>query len=262
MTGMSENFDFIRLQIENGVGRITLARPPLNIFHIPMMREMGRALDHCMSHHEMVAIVFDAAPTCRAFSAGVAVEDHKAETVYQMLDSFHNLFRLMEQMAKPTVAVVDGAALGGGFELVLGCDVVIASERARFGQPEIKLGVFPPIAAILLPRIIGEKRARELILTGDLIDSLEAFRLGVVNHLVPSDQLQTKTEEVLNKLRELSAPALEATRRALDAARGRPFEAALNAVEDIYLNELMKTHDAHEGIAAFLEKRKPQWRHR
>ncbi|WP_352432260.1 enoyl-CoA hydratase-related protein [Pyrinomonas sp.] len=259
---MSENFDFIRLQIENGVGRITLARPPLNILHIPMMREMARALDRCMGCHEMVAIVFAAAPECRAFSAGVAVEDHKAETVYQMLDSFHNLFRLMEQMAKPTIAVVDGAALGGGFELVLGCDVVIASERARFGQPEIKLGVFPPIAAILLPRIIGEKRARELILTGDLIDSLEAFRLGVINHLVPSDQLQAKTEEVLDKLRELSAPALEATRRALDAARERTLEAALSAVEDIYLNELMKTHDAHEGIAAFLEKRKPQWRHR
>ena len=258
---MSE-YQFIRFRIEQQVGRITLARPPLNVFHIPMMKEIGKALDQCMGQHDMVAILFYSAPECRAFSAGVAVEDHKAETVYQMLDSFHNIFRTIEQMAKPTVAIVDGAELGGGCELDLGCDIVIASERARFGQPEIKLGVFPPIAAILMPRIVGEKRARELILTGELIDAAEAMRLGLINHLVPSEQLEQKAQEVLDKLRELAAPALEAARRAMDVARGQTLEAALGKVEDIYLNELMKTADAHEGIAAFLEKRRPRWRHR
>ena len=151
-----------------------------------------------------MAIVFTADSDCRAFSAGVAVEEHVSDTVYQMLDSFHGIFRQLEQLARPTIAVVEGSALGGGCELVAACDIVIASERTRFGQPEIKLGVFPPVAALLLPRIIGDKRARELILTGELIDGKEAARIGLVNHLVPSDQLEQKADEVLAKLRELS----------------------------------------------------------
>ena len=110
--------------------------------------------------------MFDADKDCRAFSAGVAVEEHVEGTIYQMLDSFHAIFRALEQIARPTIAVVENSALGGGCELVAACDIVIAGERARFGQPEIKLGVFPPVAVVLLPRIIGDKRARELILTG------------------------------------------------------------------------------------------------
>ncbi|MEJ7713218.1 MAG: enoyl-CoA hydratase/isomerase family protein [Pyrinomonadaceae bacterium] len=144
----------------------------------------------------------------------------------QMLDSFHNIFRSMEMMAKPSIAIVDGAALGGGCELVAGCDIVIASERAHFGQPEIKLGLFPPVAAVLLPRLIGDQRARELLLTGDLIDAQEAGRLGLVNYVLPSAQLEQKTNEILAKLRELSAQSLEATVRALSLARGRSLKRA------------------------------------
>ncbi len=252
----------IHFKVEDRVGRIMFARPPLNIFNIAMMREIGECLNECMGQREMVAIVFEAVPDSRAFSAGVAVEEHVEVTVYRMLESFHAIFRTLEQIAKPVIAVVDGAALGGGCELVAGCDIVIASERSRFGQPEIKLGVFPPVAAVLLPRIIGEKRARELILTGDLIDAPEALQLGLVNYVVPGAEIVQKTQDVLVKLRELSAPALESTRRAIDLARGSSFEEALSRVEDLYLNELMKTEDAREGIAAFMEKRKPAWRNR
>src|SRR6185503_1818389 len=136
---------------------------PLNVFNIAMMGEINDALTQCAHERELVAIVFDAAPECNAFSAGVAIEEHVEETIFQMLDSFHGIFRNLELIGRPTIAIVDGAALGGGCELVTACDIVIASERARFGQPEIKLGVFPPVAAVLLPRVIGEKRARELI---------------------------------------------------------------------------------------------------
>src|ERR1043165_8717572 len=122
-----------------------------------------------------------------------------------MLDAFHSIFRSLEQLAKPAIAVVDGAALGGGCELIACCDIVIASDRARFGQPEIKLGVFPPVAAVLLPRIIGDKRARELFLTGELIAPAEALRLGLVNAVVAHAELEQKTQAVLVKLRELSA---------------------------------------------------------
>jgi cyclohexa-1,5-dienecarbonyl-CoA hydratase len=257
---MSDNtYEHIRLEIADRVGRITFARPPLNIFDIAMMREIERALSECMGRRELVAVVFDAVAGSRAFSAGVSVEEHQSETIYQMLESFHAIFRTLAQMAKPTLAVVEGAALGGGCELVAACDIVIAGSTAKFGQPEIKLGVFPPVAAVLLPRIIGERRARELILTGELIDAREALRLGLVNYVVEPAALEQKAQEILMRLRELSAAALESTRRALDTARGLSFEEALSSVEDLYLNELMKTEDAHEGVRAFMEKRKPGW---
>jgi cyclohexa-1,5-dienecarbonyl-CoA hydratase len=259
---MSEQYQSIRFNIEERVGRISFARAPLNVFNIAMMREIAAAINECVAARGTVAIVFDTTPEARAFSAGVAIEEHVEETIYQMLDSFHAIFRALELSGKPTIAVVDGAALGGGCELVAFCDVVIASERARFGQPEIKLGVFPPVAAILLPRIIGDKRARELMLTGELIDAQEALRLGLVSYLVPQAQLGHKTQEVLARLRELSATALEATRRAIDLGRGFSLDEALAQVEDLYLNELMKTEDAREGVRAFMEKRKPAWRHK
>jgi cyclohexa-1,5-dienecarbonyl-CoA hydratase len=255
-------YEHIRFSVEDRVGRIKFARGPLNVLNIAMMREVGAALEECAKSREMVAVVFEAAEGSRAFSAGVAVEEHAAETIYQMLEAFHDIFRALEAMAKPTVAVVDGAALGGGCELAAACDIVVASERARFGQPEIKLGVFPPVAAIILPRVVGEKRARELVLTGELIDAPEALRLGLASYGVNSAQLEQKTQEVLNRLRELSAVSLEATRRALDAGRGFSFSETLARVERLYLEELMKTEDAAEGLRAFTEKRKPAWRNR
>ncbi len=259
---MPDAYQHIRFRVEERVARVTFARPPLNIFTIAMMREVDAALTECMGLRDVVAVVFDAVPESRAFSAGVSVEEHQPETVYQMLESFHNVFRTLEQMGKPAVAVVDGAALGGGCELVAGCDIVISSSRARYGQPEIKLGVFPPVAAVLLPRIMGERRARELLLTGEIFDAQEALRTGLVSYVVEADQLEAQLREILARLRELSAPALEMARRAMDAARGRPFLEALGRAEDIYLNELMKTEDAHEGVRAFMEKRKPDWKNR
>lgn len=254
-------YQHIRLRIEDRVARIVFARPPLNVLNIAMMREITAALGECASR-EIVAIVFSADKDCRAFSAGVAVEEHVQDTIYQMLDSFHTIFRQLDQLAKPVIALVDGAALGGGCELVAACDIVIASDRSRFGLPEIKLGVFPPVATILLPMVIGEKRARELILTGEIIDAVEAGRLGLCNHVVPGSHLEPKLLEVTARLKELSVVSIEYARRALDLGRGRPLDAALKEQENIYLHELMKTLDANEGIKAFMEKRKAVWRHR
>ena len=255
------SYQHIRFRVDDRVARITFARPPLNVFNIAMMREIGAALAEC-ARRDLVAIAFSADKDCRAFSAGVAVEEHVQETIYQMLDSFHAIFRQLEQLAKPVIALVDGAALGGGCEVVAACDIVIASDRSRFGLPEIKLGVFPPVAAILLPMVIGQKRARELILTGEIIDAVEAGRLGLCNHVVPGAHLEPKLLEVTAKLKELSGASLEYTKRALDLGRGRTLDAALKEQENIYLHELMKTLDANEGVKAFMEKRKPVWRHR
>ena len=254
-------YQHIRFRIEDRAGRITFARPPLNVLNIEMMTEIASALGEC-AQRELVAIVFDADKECRSFSAGVAIEEHVQGTIFQMLDAFHSIFRLLEQVAKPVIALVDGAALGGGCELVAACDIVIASDRARFGQPEIKLGVFPPVAAVMLPLVIGEKRARELILTGEIIDAVEAGRLGLCNHVVPGAQLEPKLLEVLSKLKELSGTSLQFARQSLDLGRGRSIDDALTEQENIYLHELMKTQDANEGVKAFMEKRKPVWRHK
>lgn len=254
-------YQFIQLNINDRVARITFCRPPLNIFDIAMMKEINTALIE-VSKTSTVAIVFDAEKNSRAFSAGVAVEEHTQETVFQMLDAFHAIFRSLESLSRPTIALVDGPALGGGCELVSACDIVIASDRARFGQPEVKLGVFPPVAAILLPLVIGEKRARELIFTGEIIDAVEAGRLGLCNHVVPVAHLEQKLTEILVKLRELSAASLEFTRQAMDLGRGRTIDKALKELENIYLHELMKSSDANEGIRAFMEKRRPAWRDR
>lgn len=258
---MSENYQHIKFKIDDRVARITFARPPVNIFNIAMMGEINQVLSECARQRELAAIVFDAEAGSRAFSAGVAVEEHAEDTIFQMLDSFHGIFLNLEQIARPSIAVVDGAALGGGCELVAACDIVIASERARFGQPEIKLGVFPPVAAILLPQVIGDKRARELILTGELIEAAEAARLGLVNYVLPGNELEAKASEILFRFRNLSTAALGLTKEAMVIGRGQ-LGPTLKEVERLYLNDLMKTYDATEGINAFVEKRKPEWRHR
>jgi len=259
---MANSFNRINFAIEDRVGLITLASPPLNVLNIAMMQEINKALDECSQQRDLAAIVFAAAPDCRAFSAGVSVEEHAHETIFQMLDSFHAIFRSLEQISRPTVAIVNGPALGGGCELITFCDFVIASDQSRFGQPEIKLGVFPPVAAIVLPRVIGDRRAREMMLTGEIIEAREALALGLVSRVVPAGDLEAETSRLLEQLRGLSALALEHAKKAIDLGYGRTLDDALKEVEDMYLHELMKTHDAVEGVNAFGEKRRAAWQHR
>src|SRR5256885_1952338 len=185
------DFQNIKFAIEDRVARITFARPPLNIFNIVMMREIGDALNDCTTQNDLVAIVFDAAEGSRAFSAGVAVEEHVPETVGEMLASFHDIFRKLNQISRPAIALVDGAALGGGCELVAACDIVIASDGTMLAQPKLNVGFSPPVAAILLPRIIGERKAREMVLLGEVIDAAEALRYGLANYVVPATEMLT-----------------------------------------------------------------------
>ena len=166
---MPAHYRDIQFTVTDRVARITFARPPLNVFTIAMMKEINDAINRISATPDVCAIVFAAQPGARTFSAGVSIEEHRPETVYQMLEAFHSIFRALTIVSKPVIALVGGAALGGGCELVAFADIVIAAQSARFGQPEIKLGVFPPAAAVMLPRVIGEKKAREMILTGELL---------------------------------------------------------------------------------------------
>lgn len=256
------NYETIQAVVVERVAYLIFNRPPLNIFNIAMMREIYDALNRMSKIPQICAIVFAANPISKAFSAGVSIEEHRKETVYQMLESFHNIFRILNSYSKPTVAVVNGPALGGGCELAAFCDIVIASDKAKFGQPEIRLGVFPPIGALILPKIIGIKRATELILTGEPIDAIEGQSLGLVNCVVDESQLEVRTQEVLSRFREESAVVLEAARRAIFTSFYGKFEEDLTKIEEQYLVNLMELNDPREGIQAFMEKRKPNWRHR
>jgi cyclohexa-1,5-dienecarbonyl-CoA hydratase len=252
----------IQFNVTDRVARITFARPPLNVLTISMMKEIAEAVYRVGTMADVCAIVFSAAPGTRAFSAGVSIEEHRAETVFQMLEAFHSIFRALDAVSKPVVALVTGAALGGGCELVAFADIVIAARNARFGQPEIKIGTFPPVAAVIMPKVIGEKRARELILTGELLTADQARAFGLVNHVVGEQELEAKAEELLTSLRQLSAPALEMARRAMVQTAGLGFDEALKRAENIYLNQLMSYKDPQEGVEAFIEKRQPRWKHK
>jgi cyclohexa-1,5-dienecarbonyl-CoA hydratase len=259
---MAKQYKEIQLVVANRVARIFFARPPLNVFTIAMMKEVADAVNQIGKINDICAIVFSAAQGSKAFSAGVSIEEHRAETAYQMLESFHEVFHSLNRTSKPVIALVAGGALGGGCELVAFADIVIAAQAARFGQPEIKLGLFPPAACVLLQRVIGEKRANELILTGELFSAETARSLGLVNYVVAEEELENRAEQVLNHLRQLSTPALETARRALNETRGLPFDEAIKRAENIYLNDLMSYKDPAEGIEAFIAKRPPQWKHK
>lgn len=251
---------FIRSHSDGEVTRITLARPPLNILTIEMMEELNAALERVQALPEVRALVLGAEG--KAFSAGVAVEDHLGDRVKPMLEAFHRIFHQLRALHCPTVAAVQGAALGGGAELATFCDWVLAAETATFGQPEVKVGVFPPIAAVHYPSRIGLARTLQLLLTGEVIGAREAERLGLVDRVVPPGELGAAVEETLARLRDKSRAVLALTRRAVFDAAGQPFEAGLRAVEALYHTELMATEDAHEGLQAFVEKRPPVWKHR
>jgi len=255
-------FQHITFEKQDGLARITLNKPPLNVLNIAMMREITAALEGLDEDPAVKVLVFDAAESSKAFSAGVDVSEHTADMVEEMIEVFHRIFRLLDGLEVPTVAVVGGAALGGGCELALFCDMVIASEKASFGQPEIQVGVFPPIAVVALPGIIGPKKAMEMVLTGDRIRADEAARLGLVNAVVPPEELRAKADELVGKLTKLSAAVLRLTKRSVRIGSGGSFADGLAAVEALYLGPLMATEDANEGLAAFMEKREPVWKDR
>lgn len=255
-------FRHIIFETHDGVARLALNKPPLNVLDIAMMREIGSALERVDGDPSIKVLLFEAAEGSKAFSAGVDVSEHTAEMVEEMIEAFHRIFRLLDKLEVPTVAVVGGAALGGGCELVLFCDMVLASEKASFGQPEIQVGVFAPVAAVAWPGIIGPKKAMELLLTGDRIRADEAARLGLVNKVVPPEELAAAAGELVGKLTALSGAILRLTKRAVRIGSAGSFAGGLSAVEKLYLGPMMDTEDAHEGLAAFMEKRAPVWKDR
>ncbi len=256
-------YKFIRWDDSGIVARLTLNRPRQNIMNIEMLREMSHAIESLNSRDDVRLMLLDVSPECDGyFSLGVGAEGYTNQLVFQMMDAFHNVFRSMNEISKPVLAIVDGIASGAGSELAAFCDLVVATERAQFRQPEIKLGVFPPMGAVVYPRVIGPKRAMEILLTGDPINPQQALAMGLVNRVVPREHLQPTVDALVKKISEQSGPVLQLLKRVIFEGTWRPFDEALKRSQDIYLNQLFELEDSQEGLRALLEKRKPVWKNR
>lgn len=251
----------VQLRYEGRVARMVLDRPPLNILGLAALGELDERLEGLAADASVQLVVLEGAGA-RAFSAGVAVEDHAAEKIEAMLSTFHRAVRRLRDLPAITLAVVHGHCLGGGCELATACDFVLAAQEATFGLPEVELGCFPPVAAALYPRRLGRDRALELLLTGRRFDGKEALELGLATWTVPAAELASARDEQIQRLTRHSTATGKWIKKAVRAAEGTRFDEALAQGEAIYLQDLAATEDMSEGLAAFLEKRPPRWRHR
>ena len=237
--------------------RIKFVNPPLNVLDLAMARELHQALTGLESRADISIILFEG--DSRAFCAGVDIRAHLPEQIQDMLTSFHAVVRAIVATRKITIAAVQGACLGGGAELAAVCDLVFTSRDATWGFPEIKLGCYPPVAAVALPALVGQKRAAELIFTGRQISGDEAVAIGLANRSARAEELESLVQQTLAELQQLSPAALAHAKKAVYAWDAIHFDKGLARAEKIYLEELASTEDAREGIMAFLEKRPPKW---
>jgi cyclohexa-1,5-dienecarbonyl-CoA hydratase len=248
---------YVHVTVEGGLARVELDRPPLNVIDLEAARELADAIEGVAGRDDVGVIALSGRG--RAFCAGVDVRDHLPDRGADMLRAFHRACVALIEAPPPVIAIVQGAALGGGCELTLVCDLVIASDRATFGQPEIKLGVFPPLAAVALPRMIPSHVASDLLLTGRIVGAAEAARMGLVNRVTEEAGLAAAAGEAIQGLLALSAASLRLTRQVMRGSRVRPSMEEIAEAERFYVERLMHTPDAVEGLQAFLERRPPQW---
>jgi cyclohexa-1,5-dienecarbonyl-CoA hydratase len=248
-------YNHITFEKKGKVATITLNTPPSNWLTILMMKEINEVLVEVKKDASIQMLIFDHAGE-KAFCDGVDVADHTPDKVDEMIDVFHRMFRHLSEMDLTTVALINGRSLGGGCELMAFCDIVVASEKSRVGQPEIAVGVFPPVAAAWFPKIIGLQKTYELLLTGKVLNAKEAQAIGLVTAVLPAENFKVEAEKYLADFLNKSRPVAMWTKRAIKAGLSLDFTQALKASEIIYNKGCMATEDAKEGITAFLEKRK------
>jgi len=255
-----EEFKFVKLRCDGGVARMTLNRPEHNLLNEAMLREMADGIDSAGERGDIKLIVLDSA--CKVFCGGIDVGEYTSQRVFQMLDAFHATFAGMLELGKPVICVVNGPAIGGGAELAAFGDLVVATPKARFAQPEISIGVFPPLASTILPFLVGPKTALELVLTGEPVTAERALELGMVNRLVPEAQLEKTVADLVNRINSHSGPVLTMAKKAILGGMGMSLRDGLKHSMNIFLNELYRLEDSQEGLRALVEKRKPNWKNR
>jgi cyclohexa-1,5-dienecarbonyl-CoA hydratase len=247
----------LTVDVTSSSARIALHNAPLNVIDIPMMEELAQLLAEIESRADISVIVLSGEG--KTFSAGVDAAAHTPENVETMLHKFHAAIRALIATKKVTIAAVHGHCLGGGAELAMVCDMVYTTPSSQWGFPEIKLGCYPPVACTALAALVGQKRAVELILTGRTISGSKAAEIGLANHAVPEEKLQSAVDNTVQELLRLSPAALAVTKKAFYAWDAMHFDKGLARAEKIYFDELMKTADAQEGVRAFMDKRQPKW---
>ncbi|HKV03982.1 MAG TPA: enoyl-CoA hydratase/isomerase family protein [Candidatus Acidoferrales bacterium] len=253
-------FQFVKVRVEGDVAYLTLDRPEHNLLNERMLCELAAGINTLGELGNIKLITLDAAG--KSFCGGIELGEYTQRRVFQLLDAFHCAFSAMLDTAKPLLVIVNGPAFGGGAELAALGDLVIATPKARFAQPEIKLGVFPPLAAAVLPYLLGPKHALELVLTGETMSAERARELGMVNWLVPEAELKKKIEEVTAKVTAQSAPVLTMAKKAIMGSLGLPLREGVRNSMKVFLNELADLEDSQEGLRALVEKRAPKWKNR
>ena len=255
-----EQFQSIKFRIDSGVARMTLDRPEHNLLNEAMLRELADGISFAGERDDVKLIVLDSAH--KVFCGGIDIGEYTSQRVFQMLDAFHAAFSGMLEIGKPVVCVVNGPAIGGGAELAAFGDLVIATPKARFAQPEISIGIFPPLASTILPFLVGPKAALELVLTGEAVTAERALELGLVNRLVPEAKIEQTVNELVSRITEHSGPVLTMAKKAILGGMGMSLRDGLKHSMNIFLNELYRLEDSQEGLRALVEKRKPNWKNR
>jgi cyclohexa-1,5-dienecarbonyl-CoA hydratase len=255
-----EEFEHVLFHIEAGVARMTLNRPEHNLLNESMLREIAGGISYAGERDDVKLIVLDSA--CKVFCGGIDIGEYTSQRVFQMLDAFHAAFAGMLEIGKPVICVVNGPAIGGGAELAAFGDLVIATPRARFAQPEISIGIFPPLASTILPFLVGPKIALELVLTGEPVTAERALELGMVNRLVPEAQLERAVKDLVDRISGHSGPVLTMAKKAILGGMGLSLREGLKHSMSIFLNELYRLEDSQEGLRALVENRKPNWKNR
>lgn len=246
--------DRYSMQSADGTAELIFRHPPVNVLQIDMLERMADDVRR-LRDVRLLLIRGDG----RCFSAGMDVREHLPAEVPHMLEAVRNFFDAIWRCEFPVVAAVHGSALGGAMELLMLCDHVVATDDARLGLPEIKVGAYPPLAVRLLPRLVSWQRAAEMILQGRMLTAAEAAEWGLVNTVAPSDTFNDAVHACLANLRALSGVVQRHAKRSMRLDHDLMSE--MLAVEKVYLEELMQSADAAEGPAAFIEKRPPLWRH-
>jgi cyclohexa-1,5-dienecarbonyl-CoA hydratase len=254
------DFKFIKADSSGGVARIALARPKHNVLNIEIMEELISGLENLKADRELKCVVITGEGP--SWCAGVEVADHKPAQVDAMIATFNRMLELIEGQEVPTIAQVHGACLGGGMEAAIACDIVVAGKSAVFGQPEIKLGFFPPYAAIRLPHLVGPGKAIEICTTGKRYLAEDAKAMGFISYCVEDARLTEVVDGLVKEIQYSSPLIIRLNKQAVKQHLGLAFPAALKGVSDLFLNTLMKTADTLEGIASFEEKRKPAWKNK
>jgi len=255
-----DEFQFVKHRQEESVAYLTLDRPEHNLLNERMLAELAAGISSFGERPDIKLIVLESA--VKAFCGGIELGEYTQRRVFQLLDAFHSAFSAMLDTSKPVLVVVNGPAYGGGAELAALGDLVIATPKARFAQPEIKLGVFPPLAAVILPYIVGPKLALELVLTGETLTAERARDLGLVNWVVAPEELPNKVREVVAKVAAQSGPVLTMAKKAILGSLGLSLRDGVRSSMKVFLNELGDLEDFQEGLRALVEKRAPKWKNR